>query len=141
MIGYLKEENARLPTNKPELMRTLSNSYIIRSQKIYEQVSVLAVGFFIVLLRDAYADTTQSPINIWEIYNKVVNRAFTYSNANDCAVFLRLLNKLLNKKYSTDNQKRYKYFLKEVYADSHLLHISERIYKETIQEKKITEGL
>lgn len=101
---------------------------------------MLSVGFFLVLLKEAYDDNSQSTVSIWEVYNRIANRAFTYTNAEDCVAFLRILNRLLHKKLAADGQRRCRYFLQQVLSDSLLLHIVERIYKEIIQEKRINEG-
>jgi|JI6StandDraft_1071083.scaffolds.fasta_scaffold22618_3 hypothetical protein len=140
MVDYVKEEGAKLTTSKPELLRTLTNSSVIKCNMITEQLSILAVGFFVVLLKEAHDDNSQTAVSIWEVYNRVVKQAFTYTNADDCDVFLRVLARLLSKKYAADSQRRVRSFLQQVLSDNALLHIVERIYKETIQERKLADG-
>lgn len=113
-------------------MRILTNSSVVVGTRVYEQIPILAVGFFVILLREAYDDSSRINMSIWEVYNRVANRAFTYTNADDCTVFLRVLNRILNKKYSMDARRRCRYFLQQVLSGSMLLHIVERIYKEII---------
>lgn len=81
------------------------------------------------LLKDAYEDGTPTSVSIWEIYNKVANKTFSYSDPDDGAVFLKIFNKVLSKKYANDNRKRQKYFLHAVYSDKVLRSLVVRVYK------------
>lgn len=136
VVDYLNEESVKLPTSKPELMRQLGNSYLLRSSSLTDSTSILAIGFFLLLLKDAYEDGTPTCVSIWEIYNKVANKNFSYSDKDDGAVFLKVFNKVLSKKYATDNRKRQKYFLHAVYSDKSLLEIVVRVYRETIADRQ-----